>query len=84
MPIREGTVSHFVTHQPDWSPSRWKGRKRFEARIAHQPVYTYDELKGSLLCRAEQQDFPVKAGTRETTTGLEVVWLTRVEMERAS
>lgn len=77
MPIHEGGVTHFDIVRPEWSRTRWKGQKHFVARISGQPVYTHRELPGSLLQRAELQDFPVIAGTRETPTGWEIVWVRR-------
>jgi hypothetical protein len=81
MPIRQGGVTHFEIVQPEWSRTQWKGRKHFAARIDLQPVYTNRELVGSLMQRAELQDFAVIAGTRDTPTGEEIVWLRRVESE---
>ena len=83
MPIREGGVTHFEIIRPEWSPTKWKGKKHFAARINMQPVYTHRELPGSLLQRAELRDFPVIAGTRDTPFGEEVVWLKRADEEVA-
>jgi hypothetical protein len=85
VPIRQGGVTGFEIVQPEWSPTVWKGRKHFRARIDGQAVYTHRELEGSLLQRAELQAFPIIAGTRDTPTGEAIVWIRRIEQEeRAS